>query len=166
MNETVFERELKSFKAHLTQSEQNNFAGTTIKDLHLTIAGIQKTQLSDRTNKNVKRLRTFLEAVESLTKVLDIFVNVNDFVAFVWGPVKFLLLVGLPKICCFAIVCAGTDVRPQQNDILTPDDFRPPANPRMHLLHYSARTSRSAASYPCSYNIKPCFNTMITCERF
>lgn len=112
MNETVFERELKSFKAHLTQSEQNNFAGTTIKDLHLTIAGIQKTQLSDRTNKNVKRIRTFLEAVESLTKVLDIFVNVNDFVAFVWGPVKFLLLVGLPKICCFAIVCAFTDVRP------------------------------------------------------
>lgn len=112
MNETVFERELKSFKAHLTQSEQNNFAGTTIKDLHLTIAGIQKTQLSDRTNKNVKRIRTFLEAVESLTKVLDIFVNVNDFVAFVWGPVKFLLLVGLPKICCFAIVCACTDVRP------------------------------------------------------
>ena len=93
MNGTVFERELRSFKAHLTQSEQNNFAGTTIKDLHLTIAGIQKKQLSNRTNKNVTRLRIFLEAVDSLTKVLDIFVNVNDFVAFVWGPMKFLLLV-------------------------------------------------------------------------
>jgi len=93
MNQTVFERELKSFKAHLTQTELNSFAGTTIRDLHLTIAGIQKTQLSNRTNKNVTRLRAFLEAVESLTKVLDVFVNVSDFVAFIWGPMKFLLLV-------------------------------------------------------------------------
>jgi succinylglutamate desuccinylase len=98
MNETIFERELKRFKTHLTQSEQNSFTDTTIKDLHSAIAAIQKKQLSNRTNKNVTRLRIFLEAVDSLTKVLDIFVNVNDFVAFVWGPMKFLLLVGHPNL--------------------------------------------------------------------
>jgi hypothetical protein len=71
----LFERELKSFKARLTPGEQSSFTGTTIEDLRLTIASIQKTQISERTNKNVARLRKFLEAVESYSKVLDVFVK-------------------------------------------------------------------------------------------
>jgi hypothetical protein len=94
---TIFERELRSFKAHLTPGEQSSFTGTTLEDLRLTVASIQKTQISERTNKNVARLRKFLEAIESYSKVLDVFVNINDFVAFVWGPIKFLLLVSMPK---------------------------------------------------------------------
>ena len=94
---TLFERELRSFKAHLTPGEQSSFTGTTLEDLRLTVASIQKTQISERTNKNVARLRKFLEAIESYSKVLDVFVNINDFVAFVWGPIKFLLLVSMPK---------------------------------------------------------------------
>jgi acetolactate synthase small subunit len=93
---TTFERELKSFKARLTQSEQSNFTDTTIEELHLTVASIQKTQISERMNKNITRLRTFLEAIESLSKILDLFVNISDFVAFVWGPIKYLLLVSAP----------------------------------------------------------------------
>jgi hypothetical protein len=93
---TTFERELKSFKARLTQSEQSDFTDTTIDDLHLTVASIQKTQISERTNKNITRLRTFLEAIESLSKILDLFVNISDFVAFVWGSIKYLLLVSAP----------------------------------------------------------------------
>jgi hypothetical protein len=93
---TTFERELKSFKARLTQSEQSNFTDTTIEELHLTVASIQKTQISERMNKNITRLRTFLEAIESLSKILDLFVNISDFVAFVWGPIKYLLLVSVP----------------------------------------------------------------------
>jgi hypothetical protein len=92
---TIFERELKSFKARLTNGEQNNFTGTTLEDLRLTIASIQKTQISERTNKNVARLRPFLEAIDSISKVLDLFVNISDFVAFVWGPIKYLLLVSI-----------------------------------------------------------------------
>jgi len=95
---TIFERELKSFKARLTHEEQSSFTGTTLDDLRLTVASIQKTQISDRTNRNVARLRTFLEAVESISKVLDLFVNISDFVAFVWGPIKYLLLVSMPGV--------------------------------------------------------------------
>jgi hypothetical protein len=94
----LFERELRSFKARLTPGEQSSFTGTTIEDLRLTIASIQKTQISERTNKNVARLRKFLEAVESYSKVLDVFVNINDFVAFVWGPIKYLLLVSMLSV--------------------------------------------------------------------
>ena len=95
---TIFERELRSFKARLTPGEQNSFTGTTLEDLRLTVASIQKTQITERTNKNVARLRKFLEAIESYSKVLDVFVNINDFVAFVWGPIKYLLLVSMPRI--------------------------------------------------------------------
>jgi hypothetical protein len=97
---TIFERELKSFKAHLTPVEQSSFNGTTLEDVRLTVASIQKTQISDRTNRNVARLRNFLEAIESYGKVLDVFVNINEVVAFVWGPIKYLLLVSMPSVSC------------------------------------------------------------------
>jgi hypothetical protein len=97
---TIFERELRSFKAHLTPVEQSSFNGTTLEDVRLTVASIQKTQISDRTNKNVARLRNFLEAIESYGKVLDVFVNINEVVAFVWGPIKYLLLVSMPSVSC------------------------------------------------------------------
>ena len=95
---TIFERELRSFKAHLTPVEQNSFTGTTLEDVRLTVASIQQTQISARTNRNVARLREFLEAIESYSKVLDVFVNTSEFVAFVWGPIKYLLLVSTPSM--------------------------------------------------------------------
>lgn len=107
MPETTFERELKAFKARLTSSEQSSFAQTTINDLYLTLASIQQTQISERTNTNVKRLRKFLEAIESLAKVLELFVNVSDFVAFIWGPVKYLLLVSTPIASSFEFRCGS-----------------------------------------------------------
>jgi hypothetical protein len=100
---TIFERELRSFKAHLTPVEQNSFTGTTLEDVRLTVASIQQTQISARTNRNVARLREFLEAIESYSKVLDVFVNTSEFVAFVWGPIKYLLLVSVPSMSCFGM---------------------------------------------------------------
>ena len=108
---TIFERELRSFKAHLTPVEQGSFAGTTLEDVRLTVASIQKTQITERTNKNVARLRKFLEAVESYSKVLDVFVNINDFVAFVWGPIKYLLLVSMPSVSCLEVHVLRTAFR-------------------------------------------------------
>lgn len=109
----IFDRELRSFKAHLTPGEQNSFTGTTLEDLRLTVASIQKTQISERANKNVARLRKFLEAVESYSKVLDVFVNINDFVAFVWGPIKYLLLVSMPRVSSrrMHVLCAHLRTR-------------------------------------------------------
>lgn len=108
---TLLERELNGFKAHLTPVEQNSFTGTTLGDVRLTVASIQETQISERTNRNVARLRKFLEAVESYSKVLDVFVNINDFVAFVWGPVKYLLLVSMPSVACPEVHVLRTALR-------------------------------------------------------
>jgi hypothetical protein len=91
--------------------EQNSFTGTTLEDVRLTIASIQKTQITERTNKNVARLRKFLEAIESYSKVLDVFVNTSEFVAFVWGPIKYLLLVSVPSMFCPLMHVLSTALR-------------------------------------------------------
>lgn len=89
----VFDNALKDFRSRLTPDEQADFACTSFTDVEATIAGIQKEQLSTRTNRNVKRIRTFLEAAESYMKMIDVFGNSSEYVAFLWGPVKCLLLV-------------------------------------------------------------------------
>jgi hypothetical protein len=39
------------------------------------------------------RIRSFLEAMEQFGRMIEVFLNVNNFLAFVWGPIKALLLV-------------------------------------------------------------------------
>lgn len=43
--------------------------------------------------KNLRRVQGILEGMEQLGKVVDIFLNTSEILAFVWGPMKFLLLV-------------------------------------------------------------------------
>ena len=42
---------------------------------------------------NLTRIKAFLEAMEQFEQIVNVFLNVNDFVAFIWGPIKFLLQV-------------------------------------------------------------------------
>jgi len=42
---------------------------------------------------NLARVKSCLEAMHQFGQVIEIFLNVSDAVAFVWGPMKFILLV-------------------------------------------------------------------------
>ncbi|KAF2219821.1 hypothetical protein BDZ85DRAFT_41489 [Elsinoe ampelina] len=88
----VFVEALAKFKLRLKPEERNFFAGTTIENLHTTIQAIQNRHRTTRKIKNLNRLRKFVEIFDAYSKTLDLFVNVNDLIAFVWGPVKLLLL--------------------------------------------------------------------------
>lgn len=44
---------------------------------------------------NLTRISRFLEGMEQLGKVIDIFLNTSEILAFVWGPMKFILLVSI-----------------------------------------------------------------------
>ena len=90
---STFERVLLNFKSNLSPEEQKDFQSTSLKELKLTILAIQKKQKSSKAMKNLTRIRGFLEAMEAYSKVIDVFVNVHEFVAFIWGPMKFLLQV-------------------------------------------------------------------------
>ncbi|KAF4535903.1 Ankyrin repeat protein [Lasiodiplodia theobromae] len=90
--ETNFGKVLGSFKAKLTQDEYEDFCFATLDDLKQTVVEIQAEQGSARRLQNLRRLDAFLEAMEQYDKVVQIFLNAADLLAFIWGPAKFILI--------------------------------------------------------------------------
>ena len=82
--DSAFKRALARFKDHLSPTEQDEFGVTSLKDVQETIARIQQTQGSERKMRNLTRIKAFLEAMEQYGKVVEVFVNVSDIIAFVW----------------------------------------------------------------------------------
>ena len=85
---TTFEQLLADFKQDLTDHERSLFHATTFDDLKREIDRIQKKQAKTKTMQNMTRIRGFLEAMEVYSKVMDVFVNVHDFVAFIWVAIQ------------------------------------------------------------------------------
>jgi len=88
-----FERALRAFEKRLTPSESAQFSSTSLDDLKVTILSIQAEQRARKKMMHMGRVQAFLEAMEQFGRVIDVFVNVNSMLAFVWGPIKLLLLV-------------------------------------------------------------------------
>ncbi|KAM0431863.1 hypothetical protein ACHAPT_005115 [Fusarium lateritium] len=87
-----FQRALKDFESRLKPSEKAKFKATTLDDLKVTILAIQSEQRARKKTMHMARIMSFLEAMEQFGKVIEVFLNVADMLAFVWGPVKLLLL--------------------------------------------------------------------------
>lgn len=90
---TPFERALAQFKMGLKKRDLENFKKTTLVDLRQTIGELQEKQHASRRLQGLNRIQPFLEAMEQFGKVITIFANTNEILAFVWGPVKLLLMV-------------------------------------------------------------------------
>lgn len=54
---------------------------------------VQKHQEDRMESMGLHRIHKFLEGMEGLGKIIDVFLNTSGIVAFVWGPIKFLLQV-------------------------------------------------------------------------
>jgi hypothetical protein len=80
----AFERELEEFKKGLKKRDQENFKMATFKELEKSIGDLQTKQLSQRRLQNLNRLKPFLDAIEQYGKVVQVFCNSNEIVAFVW----------------------------------------------------------------------------------
>ncbi|KAL1850978.1 hypothetical protein Daus18300_012712 [Diaporthe australafricana] len=87
-----FERALTTFRARLSPEEDAQFQITAIDDLRMAILSIQSHQRARKKMIHMKRIESFLEAMEQFGKVIEIFLNATNYLAFVWGPVKLLLL--------------------------------------------------------------------------
>jgi hypothetical protein len=84
---------LQSFRKRLTLEEIAKYRITTYDELCADISQLQCEQENRKEMMNLSRIQAFLEGMQQLGKTIEIFLNVSDVVAFVWGPVKFLLLV-------------------------------------------------------------------------
>jgi molecular chaperone GrpE (heat shock protein) len=86
---------LSDFKKRLTSNELEDFQFATLKDVRETTFRIQRDQEQLKTMMDMARLESFLEAMDQFGKVIELFGNSSTFVAFVWGPMKFILQVRL-----------------------------------------------------------------------
>jgi hypothetical protein len=54
---------------------------------------LQQKQEKNKEMVNMARIQAFLEGMQQLGKTIEVFLNVHEVVCFIWGPIKFLLLV-------------------------------------------------------------------------
>jgi hypothetical protein len=86
-------RAIKKFRARLTGKELTTFGNTTYEQLCNDLLRIQKEQEGRMEMMNLSRIKSCLEVMHQFGNVIEIFLNISDAVAFVWGPMKLLLLV-------------------------------------------------------------------------
>jgi hypothetical protein len=80
----TFRKSLERFKIGLNAREKQDFALTTLDDVHDTTDKIQRVHGSERKMQNMARLQGFLEGMEQYGTLIEVFLNVSVFVAFVW----------------------------------------------------------------------------------
>ncbi|KAI4598575.1 hypothetical protein KJ359_002988 [Pestalotiopsis sp. 9143b] len=86
-----FEEAIGRFIEGLRRRDAEDFRVTTLEHLKASIANLQARQHSQRRLQNLNRLEPFLEAIEQYGKVVSTFYRDTNIVAFIWGPLKFLL---------------------------------------------------------------------------
>ena len=89
----AFTKAIKKFRARLSGKDLIDFTNTTYEQLCGDILRIQSEQEDRAEVMNLTRMRCCLEAMHQFGQTIEVFLNVADAVAFVWGPMKFLLLV-------------------------------------------------------------------------
>lgn len=90
-----FKQVLDDFKKRLKPEEQTRFAMTTLVELQKVASDIQERQRRSKTAQNLTRIQPFLQAMSQYTEIIEVFLNTSSILCFVWGPMKFMLMVSL-----------------------------------------------------------------------
>jgi hypothetical protein len=138
-------RAINEFRNRLTGAELNDFKVATYPQLCKELMDIQKKQEDRKETMNLARIRSCLEAMQQFGQVIEIFLNVSDAVAFVWGPMKFLLLVSSSR---------------GQSHASFNGKYRQPVRLQILSNCFWMHTNRSASSYLCYTNTNHCFTTL------
>jgi hypothetical protein len=93
--EKSFQDSLNKFKSRLTNDERSQFQFTKLEDLRQAAGKIQAEQGARSAAMHLPRIKGFLEAFTQFGTVIEVFLNASEFVAFIWGPMKFLLQVSI-----------------------------------------------------------------------
>jgi hypothetical protein len=93
----AFRKALDEFRTRLSADELCQFKNTTYEQLLDELKLLQKKQEKIKEMKNLNRIQSFLEGMNQIGKTIEVFLNVHQAVCFIWGPMKFLLLVRLSK---------------------------------------------------------------------
>lgn len=80
----IFKEAVARFRAGLTKKQMEEFAECTKDDVINTIRQIQDRYGSQRRLRHIRRLSKFVEGMSQLGQVVEVFLNVNNTVAFIW----------------------------------------------------------------------------------
>lgn len=80
----VFEKALSDFKKELKPKDENLFRHAKLADLLDEIDELQRDQNSSRRLQAIGRIKPTLEALTQLGKVIEVFVNGSEYVAYIW----------------------------------------------------------------------------------
>jgi hypothetical protein len=84
----IFSLIFEKFKAGLTDDERTEFQFTTLDDLRIELKKIQNKHTSERKQMWMNRLSRFLEAMGEYDKVIQVFVNPSQYLAFIWVSIN------------------------------------------------------------------------------
>ncbi|KAL3475095.1 hypothetical protein BJX99DRAFT_259710 [Aspergillus californicus] len=88
IDDSAFKQALDKFRSKISAQHAQDFQFTTIDDLRIAIAKLQREQMSERRMRNLKRLENFVLKMGQFEQIVAVYLNASAF-----GPVKFLLLV-------------------------------------------------------------------------
>ncbi|KAK4183033.1 hypothetical protein QBC35DRAFT_526351 [Podospora australis] len=89
----AFRKSVERFRERLTADEKNTFSMMTdLNNVKATIKTIQDKKGPEKRLPNFKRLDGILEGMKQVEELVAVFLNVSEFVAFVWGPVTLALV--------------------------------------------------------------------------
>jgi 5'-deoxynucleotidase YfbR-like HD superfamily hydrolase len=91
--EDSFKQVLEDFKKRLKPDEQARFSVATLDDLQNAVNNLQEHQRKSKAAQNLKRIEPFLQAMAQYKEIIEVFLNTSSLLCFVWGAMKFMLLV-------------------------------------------------------------------------
>ena len=156
--EDGFKRVLADFKKRLKPEEEARFALTTLADLEKAANDLQEKQRRSKTAQNLKRIEPFLQAMAQYKGIIEMFLNTSSILCFVWGPMKFMLLVSRRRIR-YHFHLPYTPCQISDRDLTV---FRLQAIGARHLMFYLMRTSKLQRTFRCSSSIVQCSERAIT----
>ncbi|KAM7203083.1 hypothetical protein V8F33_002431 [Rhypophila sp. PSN 637] len=87
-----FQNALLKFQTSLTRKQRDEFQACSLQDVKNTIKELETSLAAQRKQRNMRKMAKFVEGMSQLAQVVELFLNVDATVAFVWAPIKFLLL--------------------------------------------------------------------------
>jgi hypothetical protein len=79
-----FGKTLARFREKLSEKQIQEFSYTSLKDVEDAIKDIQERLGPEKKLRNFSRIRKFLEAMQQVEQLVQIFLNVHEIVAFIW----------------------------------------------------------------------------------
>lgn len=79
-----FKLVLSRFRLTLTPAEVDDFAFTKLEDVESALAEVQVQQARQKRYRCASRISIFLQAMKDYGTVVETFLNISNYVAFVW----------------------------------------------------------------------------------